>query len=470
MAGPTPVSALIHAATMVVAGVYLIARLYPVFFDGPRRSAAAASTCMAVIGGVTTLDRRACLAFVQNDIKKVLAYSTVSQLGYMVDGPRRRRLDRRRLPPLHPRLLQGLPVPRRRLGEPRRAPQLRHERDGRAARSTCRTTFWTFVIGTLALAGILPLAGLLVEGRDPGRRLRRARSNALHRSCWSSGLIAALHDRGLHDPGRLPHLLRRVPGRRPPRTSRRRSSPCPLVHPGRVRARSPASSTCRTGHRAPTASRCASSTTSSRRSPSPTIVAPGVHACRVAIASILLAARAASRSAYVYFCKDKGPPRPHRAQQGRAAPGLPRPREQVLPRRPLHGRHRRRRQGPGRPGHLLVQPERPRRHRRRRRPAGPAPSAGFALHATSTRASSTAPSTARATRAEGAGQTPAPASRPARSQQYAALLFGGAGPARRHLRRSSSRSQRPSSMTDFLDRLGPRALRHLPAAGRARWS
>ena len=56
----------------------------------------------------------AVLAFVQNDIKKVLAYSTISQLGYMVMAPRRRRLDRRRVPPLHPRLLQGLPVPRRR--------------------------------------------------------------------------------------------------------------------------------------------------------------------------------------------------------------------------------------------------------------------------------------------------------------------------------------------------------------------
>jgi len=82
MAGPTPVSALIHAATMVVAGVYLVARLFPVFWqafdigDG-------GSTPIAIIG-LTTAIVASLLAFVQNDIKKVLAYSTVSQLGLMI--------------------------------------------------------------------------------------------------------------------------------------------------------------------------------------------------------------------------------------------------------------------------------------------------------------------------------------------------------------------------------------------------
>jgi NADH-quinone oxidoreductase subunit L len=82
MAGPTPVSALIHAATMVVAGVFLIARLYPVFFEGLAISTSSIHY-VAFIGGFTTLIGAA-LAFVQNDIKKVLAYSTISQLGYMV--------------------------------------------------------------------------------------------------------------------------------------------------------------------------------------------------------------------------------------------------------------------------------------------------------------------------------------------------------------------------------------------------
>jgi NADH-quinone oxidoreductase subunit L len=84
MAGPTPVSALIHAATMVVAGVYLGARLYPVFYEGFKINDGPINP-MALIGGITILIA-AVLAFVQVDIKKVLAYSTVSQLGYMVMG------------------------------------------------------------------------------------------------------------------------------------------------------------------------------------------------------------------------------------------------------------------------------------------------------------------------------------------------------------------------------------------------
>ena len=83
MAGPTPVSALIHAATMVVAGVFLIARLYGVFWEGFDLGAGDGYSPVALTGGITVLIAAA-LAFVQSDIKKVLAYSTVSQLGYMV--------------------------------------------------------------------------------------------------------------------------------------------------------------------------------------------------------------------------------------------------------------------------------------------------------------------------------------------------------------------------------------------------
>jgi NADH-quinone oxidoreductase subunit L len=82
MAGPTPVSALIHAATMVVAGVFMVARFYPVFFEG-LSIAGSTINMLALVGGITTLVGGS-LAFVQRDIKKVLAYSTVSQLGYMV--------------------------------------------------------------------------------------------------------------------------------------------------------------------------------------------------------------------------------------------------------------------------------------------------------------------------------------------------------------------------------------------------
>ena len=78
MEGPTPVSALIHAATMVTAGVYMIARSSALFALSPT-----AMTTVAVVGAATAL-LAATIALVQNDIKRVLAYSTVSQLGYMV--------------------------------------------------------------------------------------------------------------------------------------------------------------------------------------------------------------------------------------------------------------------------------------------------------------------------------------------------------------------------------------------------
>jgi len=80
MAGPTPVSALIHAATMVTAGVYLVARCNPFFSLSPT-----AMLVVALTGGLTAVFA-ATIGLVQNDIKKVLAYSTVSQLGYMFLG------------------------------------------------------------------------------------------------------------------------------------------------------------------------------------------------------------------------------------------------------------------------------------------------------------------------------------------------------------------------------------------------
>ena len=80
MEGPTPVSALIHAATMVTAGVYMVARCTPLFMVSP-----AAQLVVALIGGVTALIA-ALIALTQYDLKRVLAYSTISQLGYMFLG------------------------------------------------------------------------------------------------------------------------------------------------------------------------------------------------------------------------------------------------------------------------------------------------------------------------------------------------------------------------------------------------
>jgi len=80
MEGPTPVSALIHAATMVAAGVFLVARTFPIFANSIE-----AVTTVAIIGGFTAIFA-ASMGLVMNDIKRVLAYSTISQLGYMMLG------------------------------------------------------------------------------------------------------------------------------------------------------------------------------------------------------------------------------------------------------------------------------------------------------------------------------------------------------------------------------------------------
>ena len=120
MEGPTPVSALIHAATMVTAGVFMVARLSPLFELAPDALA------FVIVIGATTAIFAATIGLAQYDIKRVIAYSTCSQLGYMfiawASAP-----TRRHLPPVHPRLLQGAAVPRRRLGDH----AMHHEQDMR---------------------------------------------------------------------------------------------------------------------------------------------------------------------------------------------------------------------------------------------------------------------------------------------------------------------------------------------------
>ncbi|HEY7564000.1 MAG TPA: NADH-quinone oxidoreductase subunit L [Acidimicrobiia bacterium] len=152
MAGPTPVSALMHAATMVTAGVYLIARMFPFYED----LAADARPAIMWVGAVT-LFVTGLIALVQDDIKKVLAYSTVSQLGYMVAalgaGGYAAGLFHLWTHAFFKALLfLGA-------GSVIHAVHSNNMSDMGGLRAPMPVTYRTFVIGALALSGIPPLAG-----------------------------------------------------------------------------------------------------------------------------------------------------------------------------------------------------------------------------------------------------------------------------------------------------------------------
>jgi NADH-quinone oxidoreductase subunit L len=153
MAGPTPVSALIHAATMVVAGIYLVGRMFAVF-----GSSETAITVVAVVGSITMIIA-ALLAMVQDDVKRVLAYSTVSQLGYMMAalglGPAGHTAAFFHLFThafFKALLFLGA-------GSIIHAVHSNNMSDMGGLRRFMPVTFWTFLIGAVALAGIPPLAG-----------------------------------------------------------------------------------------------------------------------------------------------------------------------------------------------------------------------------------------------------------------------------------------------------------------------
>jgi NADH-quinone oxidoreductase subunit L len=150
MAGPTPVSALIHAATMVTAGIFLVARLYPLYQASP-----AAMTVIAVIGAITLLIA-GLLALVQDDVKKVLAYSTVSQLGYMVAA-----LAFSYTAGIFHLFTHGFFKALLFLGAGSliHAVHSNNMSDMGGLRKFMPWTFWTFLIGSLALMALPPLSG-----------------------------------------------------------------------------------------------------------------------------------------------------------------------------------------------------------------------------------------------------------------------------------------------------------------------
>ncbi len=179
MAGPTPVSALIHAATMVTAGVYLVARSAPIFVQVPQ-----AQNVVALVGGITALFAGT-IAIGQYDIKKVLAYSTVSQLGFMVaavgmgafvagmfhlvthaffkallflsSGSVIQGMERGQHEVEHHAHEEVGYKKKKKSKEPDFDPQDMRFMGG--LRGRMKTTFWVYLIGSLALAGIPPLAG-----------------------------------------------------------------------------------------------------------------------------------------------------------------------------------------------------------------------------------------------------------------------------------------------------------------------
>ena len=183
MAGPTPVSALIHAATMVVAGVYLVARMF-LLFEG----AGAALDVVAIVASITML-LAAILALVQDDIKRVLAYSTISQLAYMVAalgvGAYTAGVFHLFTHAMFKALLfLGA-------GSLIHAVHSNNMSDMGGLRRFMPHTFRTFVIGSLGLAGIFPLAGFFSKDEIIGGALRSA-SDLGSASAWVVLISATL--------------------------------------------------------------------------------------------------------------------------------------------------------------------------------------------------------------------------------------------------------------------------------------
>jgi NADH-quinone oxidoreductase subunit L len=152
MEGPTPVSALMHAATMVTAGIYMVARTYPIFLQSET-----AMLVVAMIGALTAF-LGASIALTQNDIKKVVAYSTVSQLGYMAFALGTGAWLAAIFHLMTHAFFKGLLF----LGCGSVIHGMHEEQDMRymgGLRKYMPITFWTFLAASLANAGVIPFAG-----------------------------------------------------------------------------------------------------------------------------------------------------------------------------------------------------------------------------------------------------------------------------------------------------------------------
>jgi len=179
MEGPTPVSALIHAATMVTAGVYMVARLSLLFAMAPI-----SMTVVAVIGGATAF-YAATIGITQYDIKRVLAYSTISQLGYMFMACGVGAFASGIFHLMTHAFFKALLF----MGAGSVMHALSGELDMRrmgGLRKELPRTYWTYLAGTIAIAGIFPFAGFFSKDEILFYAFER------HAAFWIIGAVAAL--------------------------------------------------------------------------------------------------------------------------------------------------------------------------------------------------------------------------------------------------------------------------------------
>ncbi len=179
MEGPTPVSALIHAATMVTAGVYLVARCYPLYHAAP-----AAAIVVAGIGAATALVA-ATIGVVQHDIKRVLAYSTMSQIGYMIMAVGIGAYAAGLFHFLTHAFFKALLF----MGAGNVIHALGGEQDMRRMGGLARKlpiTYWSMLAGTLAISGVPLFSGFFSKDEILGATLSDG-----HPILWIIGVIAA---------------------------------------------------------------------------------------------------------------------------------------------------------------------------------------------------------------------------------------------------------------------------------------
>jgi NADH-quinone oxidoreductase subunit L len=184
MEGPTPVSALIHAATMVTAGVYLIGRMHPIY-----DIATYAHGTVAIIGAVTALFA-ATIAIVQTDIKRVLAYSTMSQIGYMFLAVGIGAYAAGFFHLLAHAFFKALLF----MAAGNVIHAMHDEQDMRKYGGLFRQlprTSWSFLIGSLALVGVIPLVGFFSKEQILGLALSKP-NDSLALAVWVVGGVTAL--------------------------------------------------------------------------------------------------------------------------------------------------------------------------------------------------------------------------------------------------------------------------------------